>query len=173
MPKIIENCREKLLDEARRQINECGYGALTIRGVARACGVGVGTVYNYFSSKDALVATFMLEDWQAATADMHKAFGSGMPMEILSAEYDGLVSFAARHRALFMDPAAIAAFSVLPRAWHVRLRKQLAVPLETALAPRANARFLSQFLVESLLTWAQAGVAKDELTAVWQPLLQA
>ncbi|MBQ5987644.1 MAG: TetR/AcrR family transcriptional regulator, partial [Clostridia bacterium] len=112
MPKIIENCREKLLDEARRQINECGYGALTIRGVASACGVGVGTVYNYFSSKDALVATFMLEDWQAATADMHKAFGSGMPMEILSAEYDGLVSFAARHRALFMDPAAIAAFSV-------------------------------------------------------------
>lgn len=173
MPKIIENCREKLLDEARRQINECGYGALTIRGVASACGVGVGTVYNYFSSKDALVATFMLEDWQAATADMHKAFGSGMPMEILSAEYDGLVSFAARHRALFMDPAAIAAFSVLPRAWHARLRKQLAAPLETALAPRANARFLSQFLVESLLTWAQAGVAKDELTAVWQPLLEA
>ena len=173
MPKIIENCREKLLDEARRQINECGYGALTMRGVASACGVGVGTVYNYFPSKDSLIATFMLEDWQAATADMHKAFGSGSPSEILSAEYDGLVAFGKQHRALFSDPAAIAAFSVLPRAWHKRLREQLAIPLERALSGRGNAAFLSRFLVESLLTWTQAGVSKEELAAVWLPLLQA
>ena len=51
MPKIIENIREKLLEEARRQVMEEGYEAMTIRSVAGACGVGVGTVYNYFSSK--------------------------------------------------------------------------------------------------------------------------
>ena len=52
MPKIIENIREKLLEEAKRQVMEQGYSAMTIRSVASACGVGVGTVYNYFSSKD-------------------------------------------------------------------------------------------------------------------------
>ena len=63
MPKIIENLPEKLAEEARRQITESGYSAMTIRSVAKACGVGVGTVYNYYPSKDALVAQFMLEDW--------------------------------------------------------------------------------------------------------------
>ena len=64
MPKIIENLRQRLIEEARRQVNECGYAAMTIRSVAAGCGVGIGTVYNYFTSKDTLVASFMLEDWQ-------------------------------------------------------------------------------------------------------------
>ena len=68
MPKIIENIREKLLEEAKRQVMEQGYSAMTIRSVASACGVGVGTVYNYFSSKDMLVASFMLEDWMKCLA---------------------------------------------------------------------------------------------------------
>lgn len=68
MPKIIENLPEKLAEEARRQITESGYSAMTIRSVAKACGVGVGTVYNYYPSKDALVAQFMLEDWKRCIA---------------------------------------------------------------------------------------------------------
>ena len=46
MPKIIENLESRLLAEAYRQTREAGYSALTIRNVAKACGVGVGTVYN-------------------------------------------------------------------------------------------------------------------------------
>ena len=68
MPKIIENLREKLVCEAKRQVEELGYANLTIRSVAAVCGVGVGTVYNYFSSKDSLVAAFLLEDWQIGRA---------------------------------------------------------------------------------------------------------
>ena len=68
MPKIIEDLEGKLLAEARRQIEESGYGAMTVRSVAKACGVGVGTVYNYFPSKDALVATYMLADWKTCVA---------------------------------------------------------------------------------------------------------
>lgn len=60
MPKIIENLKDRLLQEAQRQMDQCGYGALTIRGIAKGCGVGVGTVYNYFPSKDALLATYLL-----------------------------------------------------------------------------------------------------------------
>ena len=44
MPKIIQNLENRLIEEAKKQIRESGYGALTIRSVAKACGVGVGTV---------------------------------------------------------------------------------------------------------------------------------
>jgi len=63
MPKIIENLQQKLIEEARKQAEAGGYAAVTIRSVAKACGVGVGTVYNYFPSKDALLAAYMLEGW--------------------------------------------------------------------------------------------------------------
>ena len=72
MPKIIENIREKLLSEAKRQVMENGYSAMTIRSVAAACGVGTGTVYNYFPSKDMLVASFILEDWMLCMNDISK-----------------------------------------------------------------------------------------------------
>ena len=64
MPKIIENVREQLLSEAKKQIAELGYSKTTIRSVAKACGLGTGTVYNYFPSKDMLIATVMAEDWK-------------------------------------------------------------------------------------------------------------
>ena len=63
MPKIIENLREKILEEAKHQVRELGYSAMTMRSVAAACGVGTGTVYNYFPSKDILIANFMLDEW--------------------------------------------------------------------------------------------------------------
>ena len=68
MPKIIENVRELLLDTAKKQIEERGYANTTIRSVAGECGLAVGTVYNYFKSKDMLIATFLLEDWKERIA---------------------------------------------------------------------------------------------------------
>ena len=70
MPKIIENVRGQLVAEARRQVAAYGYTSTTIRSVAKACGVGTGTVYNYFPSKDMLIAAFMLEDWKKQLAAM-------------------------------------------------------------------------------------------------------
>ena len=70
MPKIITNVREQLLTEAKRQIVETGYASTTIRSVASACNLGVGTVYNYFKSKDMLIASFMVDDWQECLAKM-------------------------------------------------------------------------------------------------------
>ena len=46
MPKIIENLPERLAEEARGQIEESGYAAMTIRSVAKGCGVGVGICRN-------------------------------------------------------------------------------------------------------------------------------
>ena len=73
MPKIIQNLPEKLIEETRRQVMEVGYTALNMREIARNCGVGIGTVYNYFPSKDTLIAQFLLQDWKESLERIHLA----------------------------------------------------------------------------------------------------
>lgn len=73
MPKIIQGLRESMLGRTRQILLEGGYGEVTIRRVARDCGVAVGTVYNYYPSKEMLVAAVMLQDWQAVRERMDAA----------------------------------------------------------------------------------------------------
>ena len=94
MPKIIANIREKLLEEAKKQVLEQGYAAMSIRSVASACGVGVGTVYNYFESKDILIANFMLEDWFMCKRDIETGCKEAdNPEEALRSVYEGMRGF--------------------------------------------------------------------------------
>lgn len=174
VPKIIENLREKLLSEARRQVQEFGYGAVTIRSVASACNVGVGTLYNYFPSKDNLIAAFMAEDWHAAIQPLF-AVSVSDAMTVLSHEYDVLKQFIIDHERLFSDPAAIQTYSLLPPQRHAQFREQLAAPVEHALreSKAKDPAFLALFLVEALLTWTLSGIDKDPLFTVLAPLLAA
>lgn len=164
MPKIIENLRQNLVDEARRQVCQCGYGALTIRSVAAACGVGVGTVYNYFTSKDALVAAFMLSDWQecmAAISAVSQASRQASP--VFESIHSQLLLFTQRHQAVFSDESAVGSFSGSPSPYHTLLRGQLAQPLRKFCADD----FTAEFIAEALLTWTVAGRSMDEI----EPLL--
>ncbi len=64
MPKRIENLREKILKSSRKILLESGYDSLNMRDQAQRCGIAVGTLYNYFPSKEMLAASVILEDWQ-------------------------------------------------------------------------------------------------------------
>ena len=89
MPKIIENVREQLLAEAKKQVFEHGYADTTIRSVARACGLGVGTVYNYFSSKEMLIATFVYEDWKGYLSNMQLLFSDADAVKLVAVGSSG------------------------------------------------------------------------------------
>ena len=167
MPKIIENLENRLIEEARKQIEESGYGTMTIRSVAKACGVGVGTVYNYFASKEELVAKHLLEDWNRCVSAIRAVSTySDSPRPVLLCIYDQLRDFASRHQALFRDDAAAAAFAGSFGRYHGLLRGQLAEPLRKFCA----SEFAAEFLAEAILTWTMAGKSFDELYGMMEKL---
>lgn len=169
MPKIIENLREKLLEEAKRQVMEQGYSAMTIRSVASACGVGVGTVYNYFPSKDILVASFMLEDWLECLAVIEAGCTVEKGAEAaIRCIFDELKRFMAKYATLFSDEDAEASSSVSLHQRHGMLRGQLAKPLLPLceLQNKADAAFLAEFIAESLLAWAQTERRFEDIRSI-------
>jgi len=167
MPKIIENLKGRLLDEAKRQIEHSGYEAVTIRSIATGCGVGVGTVYNYFPSKETLIAASLLEDWQdCLTAIRTCANCSDVPRPVLQCIYDQLAGFTGRHQAIFRAKAAISGFAGSFSQYHGLLRSQLAEPLRKY----CDSDFSAQFIAESLLTWSMAGKPFEEIYEILKKL---
>lgn len=143
MPKIIENLEQRLMEEARRQIRESGYGTMTIRSVASSCGVGVGTVYNYYPSKEALAAAFILEDWKACYAEIMACAESAKGREpVLWAIYENLQRFIAEHAAVFQDESAAMSFIGSFSQYHGLLRSQLAAPIRRFCRDDFNAELL-------------------------------
>ena len=169
MPKIIENAQQMILQEARRQVTERGYSAMTMKSVAAACGLAVGTLYNYYPSKDVLVASFMLEDWQACLARMAVRLEKAeAPRELLAAVHEGLFAFIREHAPLFSDPGAGKSSAAGFPARHQLLRGQLAAMLAAPvrrLSPGAPS-FLPDFLAESLLSWAGTDTEFETLCRV-------
>lgn len=169
MPKIIENLRGKLLEEAKYQVMNQGYSAMTIRSVAGACGVGVGTVYNYFASKDMLVAAFMLEDWmdcmKVVEAECTTEKGIDTAIRCI---YDELRRFMTKYAPLFSDKDAEASSSVALHQRHGMLREQIAKPLLPfcELQNKADAAFLAEFVAESLLSWSRTERRFEEIESI-------
>lgn len=163
MPKIIENVREQLLNEAKKQITENGYAQTTIRSVAKACGFGIGTVYNYFPSKDMLVASFMAEDWKQCMKDIEDHM-SDSPESILRSIYCSLYDFMQKYHRLFSDSDAVKIYTDVFSVRHKQLREQLAIyvrPICRNISVR-DKEFFAEWIAESLLTWTVAGKDFDE-----------
>ncbi len=169
MPKIIENIREKLLDEAKRQVIELGYSSMTIRSVATACGVGTGTVYNYFPSKDMLVASFMLEDWMICMQAIGQGTAAAADAKAaLYCMHQELLRYKEKYTNLFADENAEASYMAASTQRHHLLCEQLAEPLKTwtSKQDKVDALFLAEFIAENMLTLTMAGKDFEQIASV-------
>lgn len=169
MPKIIENLRNRLIDEAKHQINQNGYDSVTIRSIARECGIGLGTFYNYFKSKDLLIATFLLEDWQKRIENITEKYAEEKdPMVVVDVIYREVNDFIKVYNNIFTSPAAIKSFNTSGAGYHKFVRNQVAGPIRNAcvLAELDNPEFLSLFVAESIITWTVAKKDYDEIAAL-------
>ena len=59
----VVTSKEDILKTSRELIQREGWSAVNIRSVAAACGVSVGSIYNYFDSKSALVGATVESVW--------------------------------------------------------------------------------------------------------------
>ena len=163
MPKIIENLPERLAEEARRQVAESGFAAMTIRSVAKGCGVGVGTVYNYYPSKESLVASFMLNDWKICVASIEDVAAQSQTLEpVIRTIYEKLRFFMEQYDPVFQDASAAASYAGSTSRYHSILRSQLAQPIQKF----CRDAFTAEFIAEAMLTWTVSGTDFDELCAV-------
>ena len=105
--------RQRILEAARRLFESQGFEAATTRDIADAAGIASGTLFNYFATKEAILASLASE---AVASSDDKLAGAGETFE------EDLFAF-----------AAAGLRKLRP------LRQHLAVLLETVLHPLATA----------------------------------
>ncbi len=167
MPKKIENAKELLLERAKELLEREGYERLTMRSVANAAGLGVGTAYNYFPSKNILIASFMLEDWQACLGKMTACGLVGV--ERVGYIYACLQEFVAAHARLFSDASARTSYASAAADFHKPLRAQVAGTLAPVCGGDA---FLAEFIAESLLRWLVEDTPFDVLRPILEKIIK-
>ena len=59
----IVTSKEEILKNSRELIREKGWAAVSIRSVASACRVSVGSIYNYYDSKAELISATVESVW--------------------------------------------------------------------------------------------------------------
>ncbi len=169
MPKILTDPKKNILCEVERLLREGGYNAVTVRAVAQGCGVGVGTVYNYFPSKEALLAEYLLADWRQCIAAIEAVGRTADTAEpVARCIYRELRRFAASHMTIFADVSAKGAFVGSFSQYHGLLRSQLAAPLK----PFCQREFAAEFAAEALLTWTVAGKDFCEIWGLLSPSIK-
>ena len=175
MPKIIADLRENILLQARALLLQGGFESLTMRTVASACNVAVGTVYNYFPSKEMLVAGIMLQDWQHALHTMreHSAAATSA-LDGLRCITIGLIDFWSIYRTTWQRYTESGHAAPLYGAY----RHQLLLQLEDLIRPLllrfhcSGETALPGFLAETLLSAAREGKQRfDEIAPILIRLL--
>lgn len=95
MPKLLEDVEKRLIEATRAELLEKGLDGLGIRDIAKKCRISVGTVYNYFPSKEMLAASVMVSDWNIIISKVEQKCAEAQAAEDgLTGIYNGLKEFA-------------------------------------------------------------------------------
>lgn len=63
MSRVIENPQQLILSKAKEILYNEGYIKLSMRNLSKACGIALGTIYNYYPSKKELYVEMMTDYW--------------------------------------------------------------------------------------------------------------
>jgi AcrR family transcriptional regulator len=88
VPKVSaehkEAVRERLLEAARRCLTRKGYEGTTTRDIAAEAGVAIGTLYNYFASKEDLIEALSEHVLSADLTNLGTADGPVDPASLVA-----------------------------------------------------------------------------------------
>ncbi len=155
MPKLIDHLRQDLLLCAADILQTEGYNALTLRRVAENCHIAVGTIYNYFPSKDDLAAQAMLADWRETVKTMERRCSEAQTVrQGLLAVYEGIEDFAQLYTHVWSEYAPRSGVLEFLRQKHSTTLAQLSTVVD-GLLRRFDSDFdpyLPTFVAQSLLS---------------------
>lgn len=172
MPKIIDNLREQIQIEAMHQILNNGYAKTTIRSVANGCNIAVGTLYNYFKSKDELIVSFMLEDWEQCVSVI-TAIQDSAPEAFLRQAHSALDKFIRKYERLFSDEDAQRVFSDVISKRQVQFKTRIAQLIARAVenSDYDDKEFLTLHIAESIIRWTMANIPFDKQYSIIKKLV--
>ncbi len=174
MPKAIDDLHNSILREARPILISHGYEQLTIRNIARICGVAVGTVYRYFDSKDELVSEVLRNDWEPIVARMRRTAESvETPIEGLRYISECIRDFIAIYSNAWAEYRTIYRYSpALNKAHEYFIREVTKIihPMMQRFDKDYN-RVLSDFLSRTVMAVSAESSSKfDELLPIFEKL---
>lgn len=101
MPKKLDNIRERAIAETKKVLEQQGYGAIAMRDIAKKCDIAVGTMYNYFPSKEYLAGCVVLEDWKIVYETMISVAASAETIhQGIRGIYELMYEFVLKHQYL-------------------------------------------------------------------------
>ena len=132
MPKIVKDAKNRILAAAREQL--LSEGTIAIRTVAQECGISVGSVYNYYDGKIALVVSVLIDDWKEILKDMQERCEKAASLqEGLSEVYDLMNGFTGRYRYIWRSLGSDENTLQQRSLRHSELMEYLAEPIGTLL----------------------------------------
>ncbi|MFE6613551.1 TetR/AcrR family transcriptional regulator [Amycolatopsis sp. NPDC057786] len=156
---------ERLLEEARRAFAAHGVEA-SLEEIARRAGVGIGTLYRHFPTREALVETVLREGYDAQAAVARELLDSPDPVEALKAWFAGMGEQATRYRGLpeLMVDVLDDETSPLYASCHA-MRDQVSHLVERAKASgelRADVTVHELLVLLHALSWASEHLSGDK-----------
>ena len=100
MQVLKENVRQRILEVARLEFYNRGFTKTSMRDIASKMGVGVGNLYNYFSSKDELFRSVLSPVVSACYAMFDKHHGRNGQDAISMTRNDYLISAVSDYMAI-------------------------------------------------------------------------
>lgn len=157
MPKLIKDAKRTIIREAKRLLLRDGFSEFNMRTVAKNAGVASGTLYNYFPSKDYLIVSIMLEDWESALIRMEEQTPlAATATEGFSMIFQAIHDFADLYRTTWQCFRGAADYPWIREKYHKSLIDQLCdqiLPLGTRFDFLFDAT-VAPFIAEVLLTGA-------------------
>ena len=83
--------REKILDAAMEIALREGVDHVSIRKLAKSCGIGLGSMYNYYPDKETLIRAVSETFWDRILTDQEKLYRSGIGFTVFLEQYYGFL----------------------------------------------------------------------------------
>ncbi|MDA0564176.1 TetR/AcrR family transcriptional regulator [Streptomonospora sp. S1-112] len=131
-----ERNRRALLDAARAALAE-GEGSFSLEAVARVAGVGIGTLYRHFPTREALVTAAYDAEVEDLLAQAGRLLEALPPREALRAWLDQFARFAATKRGM-LDALRLDVLDSARRPDVAGMRERMAAAITPVLAAGAG-----------------------------------